>query len=159
MVAAWTFLWLWQVGLLSCRGARGLRFQQLRLVGSVAVAPRLQSSGSAAVVHGLSCPAHVGSSRPGITPVSPALAGGFFTTEPPRKPTSLKGSSGTQEDKKKKTGIKNRSNKKTRKLNSRRNPNVSIIRLNLNSLVRRLKDRDRLRGKNSPALCRPLTQI
>ena len=25
-------------------------------------------------------------SRPGIEPVSPALAGGFFTTEPPGKP-------------------------------------------------------------------------
>ena len=27
-----------------------------------------------------------GYSNPGIKPVSPALAGGFFTTEPPRKP-------------------------------------------------------------------------
>ena len=29
---------------------------------------------------------HVGSSRPGIKPMSPALADGFFTTEPPGKP-------------------------------------------------------------------------
>ena len=27
--------------------------------------------------------------RPGIKPISPALAGGFFTTEPPRKPWDL----------------------------------------------------------------------
>ena len=31
---------------------------------------------------------------PGIEPVSPALAGGFFTTEPPRKPPGKKGEVG-----------------------------------------------------------------
>ena len=31
---------------------------------------------------------------PGIEPVSPALAGGFFTTEPPRKPPGTKGEVG-----------------------------------------------------------------
>ena len=35
---------------------------------------------------GLVAPRHVGSSRPGLEPVSPALAGGFLTTAPPGKP-------------------------------------------------------------------------
>ena len=30
-----------------------------------------------------------GSSNPGIEPASPILAGGFFTTEPPGKPSKL----------------------------------------------------------------------
>ena len=44
--------------------------------------------GSAVVTHGLTCP-EAGRSYllgPGIQIVSPALAGGFFTTEPPGKP-------------------------------------------------------------------------
>ena len=35
---------------------------------------------------GLVVPRHVGSSQTGVEPVSPAMAGGFFTTEPPGKP-------------------------------------------------------------------------
>ena len=56
-------------------------------VGSVVVVPGLESAGSIAVVHGLSCfPANR------IFPdqeskLSPVAAGGFFTTEPPGKPT------------------------------------------------------------------------
>ena len=64
-----------------------------RLQGSrapVAVAPRLQSTGSVAVAHGLSWSmAGANLPRPGIKPVSPTLAGGFFTTEPPGKPWRL----------------------------------------------------------------------
>ena len=49
---------------------------------SVAAAPGLLSTDSTAVGHQLSC--HL--PRPRIEPVSPALAGGFPTTEPPGKP-------------------------------------------------------------------------
>ena len=46
----------------------------------------LQSSGSAVVVYGLSCSVAYGIFQdPGIKLVFPALAGGFFTTEPPGK--------------------------------------------------------------------------
>ena len=38
---------------------------------------------------GLLCPPPGNLSDPGIEPTSPALAGGFFTTEPPGKPLSL----------------------------------------------------------------------
>ena len=55
-------------------------------MGSVVAAPGLQSSGSVVVVHGFSCSACVGSSGTRKDPVSPALAGGFFTTEPPGQP-------------------------------------------------------------------------
>ena len=34
---------------------------------------------------GLVAPRHMGSSQPGIKAISPALVGGFFTTEPPGK--------------------------------------------------------------------------
>ena len=59
--------------------------QQLWLPGSRAQAQYLWSMGLVAAQH-------VGSSwTKGIKPVSPALAGGFFTTEPPGKPSfSLK---------------------------------------------------------------------
>ena len=52
-------------------------------MGSVVAAPRLQSTGSVLVAYGLSC-----SEAGGIRdqPVSPVLAGGFFTTEPAGKP-------------------------------------------------------------------------
>ena len=36
---------------------------------------------------GLPCPSPGNLPDPGIEPVFPALAGGFFTTEPPGKPT------------------------------------------------------------------------
>ena len=71
---------------------------------SIAVVPWLESRGSAVVLRiyiilsrgseyilfiyntGLAAPRQVGSSRPGIKPVSPALEGRFFTTELPGKP-------------------------------------------------------------------------
>ena len=46
----------------------------------------VRSTGSALVAHRLSCSAACGSSGSGIEPVSPALAGRFFTAEPPGKP-------------------------------------------------------------------------
>ena len=50
-------------------------------------APGLWSAGSVVVEHGLSCSvARGGLPGPGTEPVSPALAGGFFATEPPGKP-------------------------------------------------------------------------
>jgi len=52
-------------------------------MGSGVAAPGLQSTGSGAVVHGLSYPGS------GIKPTSPALAGGFLSTEPPGKPVTL----------------------------------------------------------------------
>ena len=59
----------------------------LTAVASVAAAPRLQSTGSLEVAHRLSCsssPWHL--PGPGIRPVSPTSACGFFTTEPQGKP-------------------------------------------------------------------------
>ena len=44
---------------------------------------------SIVVVHGLIAPWHVGSSRTRDHPMSPSLAGRFFTTESPRKPLNL----------------------------------------------------------------------
>lgn len=38
------------------------------------------------MVHGLVVPWHVDLPDPDIEPMSPALVGGLFTTEPPRKP-------------------------------------------------------------------------
>ena len=62
-------------------------------VGSVVVAPGLKSAGSAVTVHRLSLSAAWGAGcgegllpGPEIKPMSPALAGGFFTPEPPGKP-------------------------------------------------------------------------
>ena len=54
----------------------------LHHMGSEDVAPGLQSPGSIDVVHGLHCSTamNVGSSWIRDQPVSPALAGGFFTT-------------------------------------------------------------------------------
>ena len=52
---------------------------------SVVAAPGLQSTGSVAAVHWAWLP-HGGMWDPGMQPVSPALAGGFFSTEPPGKP-------------------------------------------------------------------------
>ena len=42
--------------------------------------------GSVVVAHGLGCSWHVGSSWASIKLMTLALAGGFFTTEPPGKP-------------------------------------------------------------------------
>ena len=55
-------------------------------MGSVVVAPRLWSTSSVVVVHGLSCSEICGLPGSGIESMSPALAGGFFTTEAPGKP-------------------------------------------------------------------------
>ena len=54
---------------------------------SVVMAPRLKSTGSMVGRHGLRCTETCGWNLPrsGIEPTSPALAGGFFTTEPPGK--------------------------------------------------------------------------
>ena len=54
---------------------------------SVVRAPRLESTGSMVGRHGFSCAETRGWDLPrsGIEPMSPALAGGFFTTEPPGK--------------------------------------------------------------------------
>ena len=50
----------------------------------------LWSTGSAAVGHSLNCSVALWDPpRSGIEPVSPALAGGFFTPEPARKPDIL----------------------------------------------------------------------
>ena len=46
----------------------------------------LQSTGSAVVAHGLVALRYMGSSGIRDGAMSPALAGGFFTTEPPGKP-------------------------------------------------------------------------
>ena len=55
--------------------------------GSAVVAPGLWSTGSAGVVHGFSRSVAYGKpSRPGPEPMSAAVAGRFFTTEPPGKP-------------------------------------------------------------------------
>ena len=63
-------------------GSRVCGLQQLQHVDSVAVA------------HGLSCPHSMWDlPRPGIKPVSPALAGGFLTTGPPGKSLPSKVSS------------------------------------------------------------------
>ena len=56
-------------------------------VVSGAGAPELESTASVIVVQGLSCSEACGNLlRSGIEPVSPVLAGKFFTTEPPGKP-------------------------------------------------------------------------
>ena len=67
----------------SCSGA-----QALGAWASVAVAHRLQSMGSV-VVHGFSCPSACGpflNQGLNLPPASLALAGGFSTTGPSRKP-------------------------------------------------------------------------
>ena len=55
----------------------------------VVAAPGLQSTGSIVEVHGLRCRGIWDLPRSGIKSVSPALAGRFFTTEPPRKPVLI----------------------------------------------------------------------
>ena len=55
-------------------------------MGSVAVAPRLQGKAQQLWCSDLFTLHHVDLPRSGIESVSPALAGGFLTTEPPRKP-------------------------------------------------------------------------
>ena len=53
-------------------------------------APSLQSTGSVVAVHGLSSSADMwGLSGSEIKPMSPASAGGLFTSEPPENPVFL----------------------------------------------------------------------
>ena len=64
----------------------------LQAVGaSVVSALELRSAGSVGHM-GLVAPWPVGSSGPGIEPVSPALTGRFFTTEPPGMPCNSENS-------------------------------------------------------------------
>ena len=85
-------------GLLSSRGAWASHRGGSSCCGAWAlvptdlssVAPRLESPGPAALMHGLSCSATCGLPRPGVELASPALAGGrFFTIEPPGKPSGV----------------------------------------------------------------------
>ena len=55
-------------------------------MGSVVAAPRLWSTSSVLLAYGLSCSEICGLPGLGIESMSPALAGGFFTTEVPGKP-------------------------------------------------------------------------
>ena len=65
---------------------QGMWLQWLRHVGSVFAVPGLQSVDSL-VAHGLCCSTACGIFLDqGMEPLSPALAGGFFTTEPPGQP-------------------------------------------------------------------------
>ena len=117
-------------GPLSCCGARGLGLQQLRLVG-------LSSCGSQAELpHGMWDLPDQGS--------HPCLLRWQADSLPLShrgSPHLLKVHVADKETGKRKQ-IKNRGNKETRKLNSRLKPNMSIIRLNLNSVVHRLKEAD-----------------
>ena len=76
----WVFIAAHRLSLVavSTVAARGL----LIAVASLVVEHGLWSAGSVVVVHG-----HL--PRPGLEPVSPALAGGFLTTAPPGKPCTL----------------------------------------------------------------------
>ena len=91
----WVFV---AAGLFSSRSERGLLFvagyRPLIAVASL-VEHAVQGAGTSVVVHsgsvvaaqGLSCSAGMWDlPRPEIKPMFPALAGGFFTTEPPGKP-------------------------------------------------------------------------
>ena len=91
----WGLLFVVELGLLIAvaslvaeHGLQACGLQQLWHAGSVAVAHGLQSAGSVVVAQGLSCSVACGIfpdqgsmwdlSGPGIEPVCPALAGGFF---------------------------------------------------------------------------------
>ena len=55
---------------------------------SVVVAPALSSTGSVVVAHRLLLHGMWDPPGSGLEPMSPALTGGFFTTEPPGRPPS-----------------------------------------------------------------------
>ena len=78
---------VWACLVLQSTGSRPCRLQQLRHVGSVVVAPGLQSRGSVVVVHGLSCSmaCEILAPQSGIKPASRALEDGFLTIGPPGK--------------------------------------------------------------------------
>ena len=86
----WVSFSLQRLLLLQSRGSRACGLQQLQLLGSVVGARQLQSTGSAVVLHGLSCP-KVCEIFPdqGLKPCSPALAGGFLTTRPAQGSPSM----------------------------------------------------------------------
>ena len=73
---------LWGSGF-SSQGLLLLQSRGSRCLVSAVMAPGLESSGTAIVERGFSCPGVWNLPRLGTEPVSPALAGGFFTTEPP----------------------------------------------------------------------------
>ena len=62
------------------------RLRQVWCVGSVVVVPGLKSISSLVVAHRLICSAACGIFPDQGSNLCPALAGGFFTTEPPGKP-------------------------------------------------------------------------
>ena len=72
---------------LQSTGSRAFGLQQLLRVGSVVAAPRLYSTGPVAVAQLL--PGLWDLPGSGIKPVSPTLAGRFFTSESPGKPMIL----------------------------------------------------------------------
>ena len=87
------YFFLVVLGLCCCSGfslavaSRGYALVAVsRLIVAFLVAEN-RFSGSVVVAHGLSCSEACGIfPGPGIEPVTPALAGRFFTTEPPGKP-------------------------------------------------------------------------
>ena len=81
----------WQAS--CCSGFSCCRAQAVGPQASAVAVPRLSSTGSIAMAHRLVALWHVGSSwtrdQTWIELVSPTLAGGFSTTEPPGKPLNL----------------------------------------------------------------------
>ena len=73
--------------LLQSTGSRARGLQELLLVASVVLTPRLWSPGSLAVVRGLCGSNDMWGLPAEIEPGSPALARGFSTTAPPDKPS------------------------------------------------------------------------
>ena len=71
---------------LADHGLQGTRTLVAAACGLSSRDPGLQSTGSVVVAHRRSNPAACGILLTGIGPMSPALAGRFFTTEPPGKP-------------------------------------------------------------------------
>ena len=89
------FIYFWLCMLFSSWGAwtsSGFSYwepQALGYMGSAVAPPRLWSTGWVVVVHGLSCFVACGIFPDHELNLSLALAGRFFTTEPPGKPLSL----------------------------------------------------------------------
>ena len=77
------------VGASHCGGlSYGARASAAAALGSVVAASGFQSTGLAAMAQRLRCSKACGDlPRPGIEPMPPAWACGFFPTEPPRKST------------------------------------------------------------------------
>ena len=80
--------WGSHCGGFSCCGAQVLEcgLQQLHPVGSVVAVPRLKGTGSVVVVLGLLLQSMQDLPGPRVKPMSLALAGRLFTSEPPGKP-------------------------------------------------------------------------